>query len=225
MVMFLNKDARYKILDDNSIDLFIVNPPLFTDKVEDRFGGDRSKQIRETNTEAYLDTAMSITKNLSDALKETGSIIFLLPNTELIFLFIQRALKEFGLKLGFTRIWDWDKGFDYLIHLHKGHPYINENFAVPDVIRGPADYEEDLADFASIGNISGATWETLYEILVKKYSREGDIVADIFGGTGTIAAVAKKTNRKFVYNDASSVQLEIAKARYESIKMGDNNAK
>ena len=223
--MFYNEDARRKFLEDNSVDLFIVNPPLFVDRIENRYGGDVSKQLKEKTIEGYLQAALDITKNLTDALKETGSIIFLMPNTELIFLFIQRALKEFGLKLGFTRIWDWGKGFDYIVHLHKGYPYIDESFAVPDVIRGPADYEEDLADFASIGSISGATWETLYEILVKKYSREGEIVADIFGGTGTIAAVAKKNNRRFVYNDASSVQLEIAKARYESIKMGDNNAK
>ena len=217
--MFYNEDARDKFLEDNSVDLFIVNPPLFVDKIEDRYGGDQSKQIKETNTESYLKTIMGITKNLVDALKQTGSIILLMPNTELIFLYIERAIREFGLKLGITKIWDWEIGFDYVVHLHKGNPYINETYHSAPVIKGPAEYESDLAEFSDIGNVSGATWETLYEILVKKHSREGDLVADIFGGTGTIAAVAKKTNRRFIYNDASSVQLQIAKARYESTKV------
>jgi DNA modification methylase len=217
MVMFLNKDARHKFLEDNSVDLFIVNPPLFVDRIENRYGGDVSKQLKEKTIEGYLQAALDITKNLADALKETGSIIFLMPNTKLIFLYIERALKQFNLQLGFTRIWNWQDGFDYIVHLHKGNPYMNDDLFVPSTIYGPAQYEESLAEFKSIGDISGATWETLYETMVHKYSREEDLIADIFGGTGTIAAVAKKTNRRFVYNDASSVQLEIAKARYESI--------
>lgn len=214
--MFYNEDARKKFLEDNSVDLFIINPPMFVDKVYDRYGGDMSKQLKETTLEGYVQAALDITKNLVDALKETGSIIFLMPNTELIFHYVKKALKQFSLQLGVTRIWSWEKGFDYIVHLHKGMPYEDNNQPLPFTIFGPAEYEENLARFKDMGDISGATWEELYKMLVLRYSREGDVVADIFGGTGTIAAVAKKTNRKFIYNDASSVQMEIAKARYNS---------
>lgn len=216
--MFYNEDARNKFLVDNSVDLFIINPPMFVDKVVNRYGGDMSKQLKETTLQGYLDAAMVFTKHLANALKDTGSIIFLMPNTPLVFLYVERVLRETELQLGYNRIWSWEKGFDYMIHLHKGMPYEDNSVFVPPTIFGPAEYEENLIDFKNIGDISGATWEELYKVLVLKYSREGDVVADIFGGTGTIAAVAKKTNRRFVYNDASSVQLEIAKARYESIK-------
>jgi DNA modification methylase len=225
MVMFYNEDARHKFLEDNSVDLFIVNPPLFVDRIENRYGGDMSKQLKEKTLDGYLQAALNITKNLADALKENGSIILFLPNTKLIFLYIERALSQFNLQLGFTRIWDWQVGFDYVVHLYKGDPYMNEDLFVPSIVHGPAEYEEHLSEFKDIGDISGATWETIYETMVHKYSREGDLVADIFGGTGTIAAVAKKTNRRFIYNDASSVQLEIAKARYESIRIGGNDGK
>lgn len=214
--MFYNEDARNKFLEDNSVDLFIVNPPLFVDKVENRYGGDQSKQIKNNTFDEYVETAMQITKRLMDALKDNGSIIFLMPNSNIVFPYMCEALRDPGISVGTTRIWDWEKGFDYILHLHKGNPHINDEYEIPFLIKGPAEYEEDLADFKHIGDVSGATWETLYEMLVNKYSKEGDTIADIFGGTGTIAAVAKKTNRQFVYNDASSVQLEIAKARYES---------
>ena len=214
MVMFYNEDARNKFLEDNSVDLFIINPPMFVDKVVDRYGGDASKQIKETTLQGYLETAMGFTKHLSDALKSTGSIIFLMPNTPLVFLYVERVLRETDLQLGFTRIWSWQKGFDYIIHLHKGMPYENVNMFLPSTIFGPAEYEDNLDKFRWLGDISGATWEELYRLLVLKYSREEDLIADIFGGTGTIAAVAKDTNRRFIYNDASSVQVEIAKARY-----------
>ena len=216
MVMFYNEDARRKFLEDNSVDLFIVNPPMFVDKVYDRYGGDISKQIKETSIDGYLQTALDITKNLMNALKKTGSVFFLMPNTELVSHYITKLLKDSSLQLGATRIWNWQKGADYIVHLHKGNPYVNELQEPPLMIYGPAEYEQDLAEFKDIGDVSGATWEELYKMLVLGYSKEGDVVADIFGGTGTIAAVAKKTKRKFIYNDASSVQVEIAKARHDS---------
>ena len=94
--MFYNEDARHKFLDDNSVDLFIVNPPLFVDRIENRYGGDMSKQLKEKTLDGYLQAALNITKNLADALKENGSIILFLPNTKLIFLYIEKALSQFN---------------------------------------------------------------------------------------------------------------------------------
>ncbi|HEV2316134.1 MAG TPA: site-specific DNA-methyltransferase [Thermoplasmata archaeon] len=45
--------------------------------------------------------------------------------------------------------------------------------------------------------------EALIERLVKYYSYRGNVVLDMFGGTGTVAAVARRIGRHFVHIDSS----------------------
>lgn len=55
--------------------------------------------------------------------------------------------------------------------------------------------------------------EELIYRLIKFYSYRGNIVLDMFGGTGTVALVAHKTNRKFIHIDISKEYCENAKKR------------
>jgi DNA modification methylase len=55
--------------------------------------------------------------------------------------------------------------------------------------------------------------EEIAEILIDNYSLPGQVVADLFGGTGTTAKVALRMGRKTIYNDASHQQYLIAKKR------------
>ncbi|MFI5418996.1 MAG: DNA-methyltransferase [Candidatus Lutacidiplasmatales archaeon] len=57
--------------------------------------------------------------------------------------------------------------------------------------------------------------EELIRRLVKFYSYQGNVVLDMFGGTGTVAAVARSTGRHFVHIDASAEYCELARARVE----------
>jgi DNA modification methylase len=49
------------------------------------------------------------------------------------------------------------------------------------------------------------------------FSKPGDTVADLLGGTGTMTIAAENTGRNSVYNDVSSVQVKIAKLRLEDL--------
>lgn len=215
--MFLNEDALDKILEDKSVDLFIMNPPLWIDGSGERYGGDLSKQLREKTYDGYIEKLLKITKNLDNALKDTGSLVMVMPNTQLVFGYISEVLKQTGLKLGVVRIWDWGAGMDYLVHFHKETPYINNSFKLENIIKESPAFEE-VNKYSVLGDVSGAIPEKIYEIFISKYSKEGDIVADLFAGTGTVVAACLKTNRKFIYNDSSSVQLEIAKARINDLQ-------
>ena len=53
--------------------------------------------------------------------------------------------------------------------------------------------------------------EQICDIIINKYSRPGDTVADILGGTGMVLAVAQKLNREIIYNDISEKQVKLAK--------------
>lgn len=49
--------------------------------------------------------------------------------------------------------------------------------------------------------------------LIKFYTYRNDVVLDMFGGTGTVASVAQKTGRQFIYMDNCEEYLQYAKER------------
>ncbi len=57
--------------------------------------------------------------------------------------------------------------------------------------------------------------EELIYRLIKFYSYRGNVVLDPFGGTGTVAAVAKKTGRHFVHMDLSRKYCQITGRRLQ----------
>ncbi len=60
--------------------------------------------------------------------------------------------------------------------------------------------------------------EALIERLVKFYSYRGNTVLDMFGGTGTVAAVARRTGRHYLYVDTSEEYCAQALARVGASK-------
>jgi len=59
--------------------------------------------------------------------------------------------------------------------------------------------------------------EPLIYRIVKYYSFKGNVVLDPFGGSGTVAVVARKTGRKFIHIDTSQDYNEIAAFRINGI--------
>jgi DNA modification methylase len=60
--------------------------------------------------------------------------------------------------------------------------------------------------------------EELIRRLVKFYSYQGNVVLDMFGGTGTVAAVARENGRHFLHIDASAEYCELALQRVRSVR-------
>jgi DNA modification methylase len=61
--------------------------------------------------------------------------------------------------------------------------------------------------------------EELIYRLIKYYTYKNNVVLDMFGGTGTVAAVAQKTGRHFIHVDISKKYCEITKLRLELAQM------
>lgn len=59
--------------------------------------------------------------------------------------------------------------------------------------------------------------EKLIYRLIKFYTYKDNNVLDMFGGTGTVAAVAAKTDRNFIHIDISKQYCEVAKDRIDKI--------
>ena len=60
--------------------------------------------------------------------------------------------------------------------------------------------------------------EELIYRLIKFYSYKGNTVLDMFGGTGTVAVVAKKTGRNFIHIDISKEYCKVAARRLRLAK-------
>ncbi len=61
--------------------------------------------------------------------------------------------------------------------------------------------------------------EELIYRLIKYYTYRGNVVLDMFGGTGTVAVVAQNTKRHFLHIDISENYCKIAEQRLEAAKV------
>ncbi len=61
--------------------------------------------------------------------------------------------------------------------------------------------------------------EMLIYRLVKFYTYKGNVVLDMFGGTGTVAVVAQKTGRHFIHIDISQKYCQVAEQRLKTTRM------
>ena len=61
--------------------------------------------------------------------------------------------------------------------------------------------------------------EELIYRLIRFYTYKGNVVLDMFGGTGTVAVVAQKTGRHFIHVDVSQKYCQIAEQRLETARM------
>jgi site-specific DNA-methyltransferase (adenine-specific) len=60
--------------------------------------------------------------------------------------------------------------------------------------------------------------EELIYRLIKFYSYKGNTILDMFGGTGTVALVAQRTDRHFIHIDVSKSYNEVAEKRLKSVE-------
>jgi DNA modification methylase len=64
--------------------------------------------------------------------------------------------------------------------------------------------------------------EELLDRLIRASSKQGDVVADFFGGGGTTAAVAQKLGRRWIVSDISKIALSVTRDRLLRDIVGKN---
>jgi len=95
--------------------------------------------------------------------------------------------------------------------------------------RSPRGYNPKGKNLRSVWNISNCSYQgdhfsvfppQLVEIPILACSREGDIVLDPFLGSGTVAGVAEKLNRKWIGIELNPAYADLVPKRIEEIKNG-----
>jgi DNA modification methylase len=228
---FLSGDAMEDIIVDESIELFIMYPPYLGIDIK-RYASPKKQINNVKNKKQFVKNLVKATKNAEKALKTHGSILMILPVTDpsLVGDYINAITKKSKMQMNTTLLWSYhDKTFEdgmlrdtycQIVHLSKGNPrhdaeYINEHLNPVFVFE--QDHEDLFEKYGKMGTVGDSQPVALTEHLIKMFSKEGDTVADLFGGTGTICIAAENTGRNSVYNDVSNIQLRIAKKRLEDL--------
>lgn len=71
--------------------------------------------------------------------------------------------------------------------------------------------------------VKGQKSEKLIERIIKAHTKEGDLVMDFFGGTGTTASVAHKLNRSYIVIEQLDKHIDICKRRLENVINGEQS--
>jgi DNA modification methylase len=217
--MIFNKDAQERFLEPKSVKLFITHPPYFNVHFEQY--GNPEQQIQNTlDMDLFHNNMTTVVKNMEDALMDDGNIFIMVANDMSGPKLVHEAVKATNLVNVELFIWDFeeshpDVGYSPTILIYrlvKNYGAYQNNYEIKNyVLRMP--WENDLEQYSNIGFIADAFNVEIAKTIILKYSEPGDVVGDLMAGTGTVAYAAKELQRKYVYNDVSTSQYDIAKAR------------
>lgn len=220
---FYCEDATNDFLPKESVDLFLSHPPYFSTDMQ-HYGGDLSKQIQNKSQDIYINMYVRSIQNMEKALKHTGSILIILQNNTLSFSVISEIKKNTKLKIDKVIIWNYINSpfiknisgneFAIILHLHKGMPFVNRNNTLDNfIIDLPWTFDSDLDKYKDSAFVHDSFPLSLAEKMIRLFTKENDVVADLFAGTGTTCLAAKNNNRKYIYNDVSKDQFAMARIR------------
>ncbi len=225
--VFYCKNASDIFLQKESVDLFVGHPPYYMAELELN-GGDSNKQMQNAlNVEEYWNRLTQSVLHMEHALKDSGHIFLALQNTAVGLGVLDLIAKKSSLILQSIRIWDYSKGMtregnNTVLYIH----YTKKPWGPGNNPQGPfvltnswLEATEELKDYHTEYSTVGAAPEGVYTEIVTNFSKEGDTVCDLFAGCGTVGVVAKKLNRKFIYNDVSTDKLAVAKKRLKDISI------
>lgn len=219
--MYYTNDARTPFLAPESVDLFLTHPPYFNTNSE-RYGNAEGQLQRTSSPNVFVDNLIEVIKNMETALKPSGSIVIGIPTSEILYKVIAKITTETELKFGQCFFWDFasitevvqTEGVDsnLFLTLYKRTQYINKDYKLKSsVINVPWVMTEELKAKSHIAFVNDFIPEEICDMMINRFSKPGDVVADLLAGSGMVLKVAKKLNRQIIYNDVSEKQTKVAK--------------
>lgn len=221
--LFFCRDAGEVFLEKESVDLFIGHPPYYMAELELN-GGDPCKQMQNAESlETYYQRLIYSFNHMEWALKPDGNIFVALDNRRHGLGVLSRIEVETDLKLQSIRLWDYSGegspvGNQTVVfaHFRKTDWYPGNVPQGPFVLNTPwEDAYPEVAQYNQEYATVGTAPSAIYYDMIRNYTKEGDVVADLFAGCGTVQLVALKLERKFIYNDVSEDKLVMAKKRIQ----------
>ena len=218
---YYTQDARTLMLAPESVDLFVTHPPYFNHHSE-RYGNAEGQLQRTSSPNIFVDNLIKVIQNMEAALKPSGTIVIGIPTSEILYKVIAKITTETELQFGKSFFWDFSKmteiveyeGVDsnMLLVLYKRTQYINKDYKIESpVIDITWVITDELEAKKHIAFVNDFFPEEICDMMINRFSKPGDVVADLLAGTGTVLKSAKKLNREIIYNDVSESQTKLAK--------------
>ncbi len=219
-----------KKIPTSSIDLICTDPPY-------NLGKDYGNNVDYKKKEDYINFTQEWLLQAKRVLKEDGSIYIFMGVQFISRLFVM--MEDMNLFFNGWITWHYTQGVGRKKGFSPRHEDIlyftkSEKFKFNlDSVRIPQKY------FRERNNMSGANpgdvWsfshihysnpertihptqkpEALIKRIIEASSNEGDVVLDLFSGSGTTCVVAKKTNRQYIGFELNSDYIEISKKRLQ----------
>jgi DNA modification methylase len=133
----------------------------------------------------------------------------------------------FGIKPEINRHWMWDKKKAKIAIVEKRlRP--NKNTGKPEYLIESTDYDlrdslwEDITASAFTAGYPTEKKEELVELIMSQSSNPGDLVMDVFAGSGTTAAVAEKLGRRWIVCDFGKHSIYTMQKRM--LRIGESKA-
>jgi site-specific DNA-methyltransferase (adenine-specific) len=211
MLLFNNDCLKVlPTIPDNSIDLVLTDPPY---GMNYQSGRRKIKHNKITNDNS-IDWLYFSLKEFNRVLKE-NSHCYIFCSIHYLTKFIDYAKESFKLK----DILIWEKNnhgsgdltggyapkYEFILFLTKGRKELNGK-------RDP-----NILKYNKTNNILHPTQKPtdLLEFLIKKSSKEKDLILDSFMGSGSTGIACKNTNRNFIGIEMDKNYFDIAKNRIE----------
>ena len=208
-----------KQIDDNSIDLVVTSPPYFNSahKYQRGTGVHYSIDVGEP-----LYTIVDASKELLKVLKQDGfyclNLGFSYGETGVMrpFYIIQQLLKQGWFAID-TIIWHKTNPIPIKDRLTNSFEYVFVLTKHPST-KYPNDigYKHNFFECSVVksGGCQSAPFpEMLPKFCINVFSKEDDIIMDIFNGSGTTTKIAKQLNRHYLGFEINKDYCDIARSR------------
>lgn len=201
-----------KELADGSVDVVITDPPYSTPVITS-FGRKKFKNLADLSVQEFYFKA--IKNELERVLKPDGRVFFFCDDK---FYPILYSVFYEWLNLGLIV---WDKG-----KIGMGRPIRKQHELIFYANQGSAEFQKfgEITHIPSVlkvkhdtNKIHGAQKPVeLIEHLINGFSKEGDLIIDLFGGSGSTGKACQNLNRNFV---GFELNTEIANASSERLSL------
>jgi site-specific DNA-methyltransferase (adenine-specific) len=242
MIMGLEANKIYNIdclkglsqLGDNSVDFAFTDPPfgikfhaLTSVYFNKNSRNDSIKYKDYENEKEYSEWSEEWIKEIYRVIKHDGAFCLVSGWSNVSYLDL--AGRRAGFKVLNHVIWKYEFGLFTKKKFTTSHYHVLCFVKTDDIkkskyfFKKQKNYDEDvILDIRRNGtNIKGhpcALPPQLVEKFVKSFSREGDLVLDIFMGSGTTALVARNNNRNFIGFEISKDYMKLINKRLVKAK-------
>ncbi|SUB63210.1 Modification methylase MboII [Plesiomonas shigelloides] len=188
-----------KTLEDNSIDLFITDPPYESLEKHRKIGTTTRLKQSKSSSNQWFDIFPN--NRFHDLFKEIYRVIkknshfYLFCDQETMFV-VKPIAESVGFKFWKPIVWDkqaigmgyhYRARYEFILFFEKGKRKLND-LGIADVL----EYKRVWKGYPTEKPVE------LLEILIKQSSNEGEVIADSFFGSGATFVAASNLSRNYI---------------------------